>query len=77
MYDHIGRCVNTLFVCHVMSLSLPVVRRPYYTGVVRRQPASVNRIAGADMCQVGWFMDYGDRKETFSFYFVPSFHSYN
>ena len=72
MYDHIGRCVNTLFVCHVMSLSLPVVRRPYYTGVVRRQPASVNRIAGADMCQVGWFMDYGDRKETFSFYFVPS-----
>ena len=25
----------------------------------------MNRIAGVNMCQVGWFMDYGDRKEPF------------
>ena len=69
MCDHIGRYVNTFFVCHVMSLGLHVVRRPLYTGVVRRQQACVDRNAGANMWYVGWIMDYGDRKETFSYIF--------
>ena len=58
MCDDIGGCVNTLFFCHVMSLDLPVVRRPKYTGMVRRQQACVDRIAGAN---VGGWMDHGLR----------------
>ena len=41
--------VNTLFVCHVMSLGLPVVRRPEYAGVANRQQTCVDRNAGANM----------------------------
>ena len=37
MYGHIGRCVNTFVLFHVMSLGLPVVRRTLIYRVVRRQ----------------------------------------
>ena len=49
MYDHTGRDVHALLVCRVMSLGLPVIRRPQYTGVVRRQQACVDRNAGGNM----------------------------
>ena len=51
MCDHIGQYVNTLFVCHVMSLGLPVGQRGgrNIQGVVCRQQAYVDRIAGANM----------------------------
>ena len=54
--------MNTLFVSTVvMPLGLPVVRRLQYTGVGCRQQACVDRIAGANMLQVRWIIDYGVR----------------
>ena len=48
-------CVNTLFVCHVISLCSPVVRRPRYAGGGRREQVRVgDRIAGANMWKVRW-----------------------
>ena len=50
-------------------LGLACCSAPLYTGVIRRQQACVDRNTGANMWYVGWIMDYGDRKETFSYIF--------